>query len=220
MSRKKRNKSKKRRALRRQGHSPEPMAPGSLQIVSYNITFDAMEPVTKIPRAVNKQLVELHHLVHDNPEEAIPRLEALKDKYPNTPILYNYLSMAYSGVGDTEKSDALARENYRRNPGYLFAKVNYAEVCLQKGEYEEIPRIFDHKYDLKLLYPLRDEFHVSEVVGFMGIIGTYFAEIEEFETADRYYQILEELDPDHPITTRLGVKLMLHNIEKLFGSSH
>ena len=33
-------------------------------------------------------------------------------------------------------------------------------------------------------------------------------------------QQLEELDPDHPITTRLGVKLMLHNIEKLFGSSH
>ena len=54
----------------------------------------------------------------------------------------------------------------------------------------------------------------------MGIIGTYFAETGEFETAGRYYQILEQLDPDHPITTRLGVKLMLHNVEKLFGSLH
>ena len=194
------------------------MAPDTLQVISYQITFDAMEPVTKIPRAVEKQLTELHALVHDNPKEAIPRLEALKDKYPDTPVLYNYLGMAYSGVGNGEKSEAIARENYQRNPGYLFAKVNYAEICLQKGEYEEIPRIFNHKYDLKLLYPLRDEFHISEVVGFMGIIGTYFAETGEFETADRYYQILEQLAPDHPITTQLGVKLMLHNMEKLFGS--
>jgi tetratricopeptide (TPR) repeat protein len=218
MGRKKRDKSKRRRIRRALGEGPEPTAPETIQVISYNITFDSMEPATKIPRAVEKQLVDLHELIHENPQEAIPRLEALKDKYPNTPVLYNYLSMAYAGAGDSEHSEAIARENYRRNPGYLFAKVNYAEVCLQKGDYEEIPRIFNQKYDLKLLYPHRDEFHVSEVVGFMGIMGTYFAEIGEFETADRYYQILEQLDPDHPITTRLGVKLVVHALSKLFDS--
>src|ERR671923_87621 len=69
--------------------------------------------------------------------------------YPHVPTLYNYLSIAYPAAGDQEQATACVREAYRRHPQYLFAKVNYANLCLQQREVEKIPGIFDHTCDLK-----------------------------------------------------------------------
>jgi hypothetical protein len=99
-----------------------------------------------------------------------------------------------------EKAEACVLEAYRRHPTYLFAKVNYANVCLQKGEISKIPEIFDHKLDLKLLYPRRTRFHVSEFTGFAGVMCRYYGAIGEWDAAVIYYQILKQLAPKHPIT--------------------
>ena len=40
----------------------------------------------------------------------------------------------------------------------------YGDESLQKGEIEKIPEIFDNKFDLKMLYPNRNIFHISEYV--------------------------------------------------------
>ncbi len=194
---------------------PSDTSPDVVHLVSYKISFDAIESDEKIPPEVDDQLEELHGLVHERPKQAIPRLEALKARHPNVPILYNYLVIAHSRVGHREQADAVARENYERNPEYLFARLNYAEICLQTGKADEIPRIFNRTYDLKMLYPHRDVFHVSEVVGFMGIMGMYFLEIGKKEQAERYHQILTEIDPESQGTQRLGTRLMLANMEQL-----
>ncbi|MBN1935009.1 MAG: hypothetical protein JW934_10110 [Anaerolineae bacterium] len=65
-------------------------------------------------------------------------------------------------------------ENYRRNPDYLFARLNYAELFLRRGDYERVAEILEHKFDLKLLYPRRNRFHVSEVSNFIGLVGLYW----------------------------------------------
>ena len=75
--------------------------------------------------------------------------------YPHVPTFSNYLSIAYLAAGDQEKATALVREAYRRHPQYLFAKVNYANLCLQQGEIGKVPGIFDHACDLQQLYPHR-----------------------------------------------------------------
>ena len=51
-------------------------------------------------------------------------------------------SAFYLHSGDQEKATALVREAYRRHPQYLFAKVNYANLCLQQQEIGKIPGIF------------------------------------------------------------------------------
>ena len=64
-----------------------------------------------------------------------------------------------------------------------------------KGEYEQAAQILEHKFDLKLLYPKRKRFHISEVVNFMGVVGTYFVDTGQRETARRYYDVLREIAP-------------------------
>ena len=115
-------------------------------------------------------------------------------------MLSNYLSVAYLYSGDLEKTDACVREAYRRHPQYLFAKVNYANLCLQQGEIEKVPGIFDHTCDLKQLYPHRMRFHVSEFTGFAWVMCRYFCAINERETAVLYYQMLKQVAPRHPMT--------------------
>ncbi len=214
MGKKKRKSTKKRRPRPKQDIAPADESSEAVYFVSYDITYEPLPRDKKIPSEVVDQLEELHALIYNNPQEAIARLEPLKTKYPRVPILYNYLGATYSMVGDSEKVRAIARENYERNPDYLFAKINYAELCLRDGKYAEIPRIFDRKYDLTMLYPRRRTFHISEVVGFMSVVGLYYAEIGEKEIAQRYYAILRELEPHDRMTLRLGRRLRFYTLKR------
>lgn len=165
-----------------------------IELSTYEITYGPIQR-EKLPREINSQLEEIHDLVASDPKQAIARLQALKDKYPNAPVLYNYLSAAYSRIGDNKASMDLAQENYRANPDYLFAKVNYAQMCLYKGDAARIPEIFGEKYDLKQLYPHRNRFHATEFTAFTGVMCAYFAAIGRRETAERLYKALEQVDP-------------------------
>ena len=192
--------SKRRRAT--QSHRQAQDAPGVVYVTEYEITFSPIQDrhYRRLPRRVKDAIERLHDEAQRRPHKAIPELLEWIEKYPNIPMLYNYLSVAYSLAGQREKSEAVSQENYRRNPDYLFARLNYAEVCLAKGEYEKIGEIFEHKYDLKLLYPKRKRFHISEVANFMGLIGVYFFETGEREAAEKYYEILQQIAPGYPST--------------------
>lgn len=180
--------------------------PQKVHLLSYEITSEPLED-KKIPQEVKNRLEELYDLTNQKPMEAIPILSELKEKYPTVPVLYNYLSVAYSRCGDFQRLDEIALENYEKNPDYLFARLNYAQICMRKGELKKVPEILDNKFDLKLLYPHRTTFHVSEVVNFGGVVGLYFCAIGEPEKAKMYYKIIKELAPDHEITKNLGRSL-------------
>jgi tetratricopeptide (TPR) repeat protein len=197
---------KNRRSIskRSQSSSPEP-----LLLVQFEITDEPIEgrAFRKLPNSVKRELERLHWEAQRKPEQAIPELLEFKKKYPNIPQIYNYLTVAYSASKDMEKAEAIIEENIRRNPDYLFARVNYAEVCFARQEYEKIPEIFDHAYDLKALYPNRKRFHISEFANFMGIIGFYFAKTDQREMAERYNEMLQETAPDFPMAKRLNREL-------------
>jgi tetratricopeptide (TPR) repeat protein len=169
---------------------------------AYEITDEPLDSpyLKRIPAHVRDTLGDLHDKAQRRPNEAIPDLERLVATYPHMPMFSNYLSIAYVQVGDIEKAEACILEAYRRHPTYLFAKVNYANVCLQKGDLAKIPDIFDHKLDLKLLYPRRKRFHVSEFTGFADVMCRYYNAIGERDAAVIYYQILQRLAPRHPLT--------------------
>jgi hypothetical protein len=120
--------------------------------------------------------------------------------YPHLPLFANYLGSAYLHVGDVEKAETLLRETSRRHPHYLFAKINYAQLCLDKGDIAKIPSIFDHKMDLKQLYPHRKRFHIAEFTGFTVVMCRYYHAIEERDAAVSFYRILKQIAPRHPMT--------------------
>ena len=178
----------------------------------YDITDEplANRDIKKLPSQVQARIDDLYELAQHDPRQAIPELERLMTTYPHIPTFANYLSMAYLAAGDQEQATALVREAYRRHPQYLFAKVNYANLCLQQGEIEKVPRIFDHACDLQQLYPHRTRFHVSEFTGFAWVMCRYCCVINERETATLYYQMLKHVAPRHPMTKHAKRTLYPH----------
>jgi tetratricopeptide (TPR) repeat protein len=181
----------------------------AVKIVAYEITSEPIQDrrYKRLPHQVKDAIDRLHYEAEKRPHKAIPELLELIEKYPNIPMLYNYLSIAYSWAGQRQKSEEMIQENYRRNPDYLFARLNYAELYRARGEYDKIAEIFEHKFDLKLLYPKRKQFHISEVANFMGLIGLYFFETGERDAAEKYYDILNQIAPGYPMTKLLRRKL-------------
>lgn len=178
----------------------------SLQLLKYEITYDPIDS-DPYPPELEDELSKTHDLIHKSPKKAIPRIKKLIKEYSNLKMLYNWLSAAYSAIGENKKAENTVCENYKNNPDYLFAKLNYAEICLSKGNHKEVPKIFNEKYDLKLLYPEKTVFHVTEVIGFFSVLCKYFIKIYDIESANKYYEVLEKVDPEHPFTEDVGFLL-------------
>jgi len=178
-------------------------------VSEYKITSDPIrnEDIEKLPKRVRDNIGELYDTLMTRPGEAISPLKKLIKKYPHIPLFYNYLATAYNEIGDFRHADMIILENYKKNPRYIFAKAHYAELCLQRGNLRKIPVIFENKFDLKLLYPERDIFHVSEVAAFTGITGLYYYEIGEMEAAKICYRLLRKVDPRSPHTKKLKKRL-------------
>jgi tetratricopeptide (TPR) repeat protein len=181
---------------------PQRLTADALVYTEYDITDEPLDnrDIKKLPAPVQARIEDLYELAQHDPTQVIPELERLIATYPHVPTFFNYLSIAYLAAGDQEQATALVREAYRRHPQYLFARVNYANLCLQQGEIGKIPAIFDHAFDLKQLYPHRTRFHVSECTGFAWVMCRYFCAIGERETAALYYQMLKHVAPRHPMT--------------------
>jgi len=212
----KRKSGKTNKSSKIEGYTP-------VYLTQYEITDEPIEEraYRQLPKSVKERLENLYQDAQWNPQPAIVELLELKKKYPRVPQIYNYLAVAYSRVGEIGKAEAITIENIRRNPNYLFAKINYAEFCIQREEYEKIPEIFDHKFDLQMQYPNRKRFHISEFANFMGIIGLYFARTDQRELAERYNETLQEIASDFPAAERLNLELnpgrMTQVLKRLLG---
>ena len=185
--------------------SPSADAPMAVHISSYEITDEPIldREYRRLPARVKEAIERLHRESEIRPRNAIPELQALIERYPQVPQFYNYLTVAYSGIGALDKAEAVTLASIRANPDYLFARLNYAELCLMRKDYAKIPEIFDHKFDLKLLYPKRNRFHIAEVANFMGLIGLYFLAIGERGLAEKYNAALQETAPHFPMAQKL-----------------
>ncbi len=202
MSAKQRRKKKRRRP----GASGE--LPGDVIILpdlTYEITDEPIRDgsTKEPPDEICDILEELHEKIQDRPGEALPDLLKLKKRYGNVPVIFNCLFHAYVGTGDMESAEAVNRECLARFPEYLFGRVNYAMICLRKGEYAKVPGIFEHKFDLKELYPRRSVFHISEFTYFTGAIAMYLVATGEVEMARKCYRDIRKIAPGYPMTREL-----------------
>jgi tetratricopeptide (TPR) repeat protein len=205
MSKRKRKQSSRRPASRRGSSAADRV----VRLISYQITWGPLEdnPSNALPPEVESQADRLYHLTNSQPAQAIPELQNWIERYPDVAKLSNFLCAAYQAIGDEANAERIARENYRRHPDYLFAKLNYASSCIQQGNLDEIPAIFNNKYDLSMLYPGREVFHITEFVGFMSVMVSYFLAKGDEGQARVYYKMLQDVAPDHPATRSLSRRM-------------
>jgi tetratricopeptide (TPR) repeat protein len=219
--------AKRRKAQHKAQHKPadQRTAPvterrsADFGIMGFAVTIEPLpEPAfAALSRATKTELQRLYHLARTNPRAAAPQLMAALMRYPQVPSIFNYLFVAFAAMGDVKRAEAIVLENLRLHPNYLFARVNYAEIFLVHGEPGKVPETLGEELDLKQLYPERDRFHVSEVVGFYGVVGFYYWQTGRPEEAARCYALLRQLDPQHKMTQRLKAKVQPSWWRRLWG---
>lgn len=213
MSRADKERKRRRRRERggRRGAIPAALGRAGTPLVhlAYQITSEPLAapqdggPPRHVRDALHDEIEELHDLVRDDPAAVVERLKLLIEQYPDWGLLYNWLGAAYSRLGDMDNAEATAFLLYSRQPDYLFAKVNYAQLLLRRGDLDGVAKVFNETFDLKLLYPRRDVFHLSEFVAFCNITIEYLMRRGEVDAAHSLFDVLEELAPDHEVTRGL-----------------
>lgn len=148
----------------------------------------------------------LHELLRLDPRTAVAELRDWISREPS-PIFFNWLGAALTELGDDAAAAENTRENYRRNPDYLFARVNYAELCLADGDLAGAREALGETLDIRRLLGGRKRIHVSEAAGFFYVSALYRIETGDREGAERLYEFLEDLAPDDSTTETVRRRL-------------
>ncbi len=148
----------------------------------------------------------------------IDKLIRLIDKYPKVPLLKNYLSVAYNIRGNYAKAMELNDWIRADHPDYLFGRINEANDCIEKSDYEKVPEILGPALEISQLYPDRKVFHFAEVTNYFKVVIRYYAAIGNLEMAENRLEELKVLAPDEPDTKNTESYLITLRMESAFKS--
>ncbi|TXK94387.1 hypothetical protein BMR07_04090 [Methylococcaceae bacterium CS1] len=168
-----------------------------------------------LPQDVQDEFNKLSKIAEVNGAEVIPRLLELKQQYP-LPLIYSCLAIAYGRV-DPEKQKQIITENYQKNPKNIFSRCNYAHLCLAENEPDEIPQIFENHFELKNLYPKRNQFHYTEYTGLTSVICEYYIQKKQTEQAKELFAKLQEISPDSGDTQYIKKLLEPGFFQRIWG---
>ena len=183
-------------------------------IEGYEIVYGRLRTYAWQTDEMNEVIERLHHLTRESPAEAIPELLRAIERHPGVPVFYNYLSVACGALGDEERVDEVVRESFQRHPDYLFARLNYAELCLRRHDLEGAFKALDGRLELWELLPRRTRFHISEFACFTYVMGLFHLETGNREAARDCYERLRIAAPDDRYTRELYRRL--HPFRSLF----
>jgi tetratricopeptide (TPR) repeat protein len=161
---------------------------------------------SRLSPETREALPELHALMREDPRAAVTELRAWIAREP-LPMFFNWLSGAYSALGDINGVEETVRENYQRNPQYLFARVNYAELCLRDGDLDGAREALGGRLDIRALLGGRKRVHVSELTAYFYAAGLYHIKAGDLAAAENVYGILKNAAPDEPPTEALRRRL-------------
>jgi tetratricopeptide (TPR) repeat protein len=181
------------------------------RLQSFTIKFDALTPEESlndfppVSEEDEEVMAILYHTLIKHPDmltdncDFFRQLDAMRSKYPNNPIILNYLASGYQLLDQQERADAVIDETYERFPDYLFAKIGMANKYLRRGVPDKAIQVFRGSYTLKSLYPHRTVFHISEVRAFEYFMVEYFCMKNDVKQAEIHLQCLEKvLEEDDP----------------------
>jgi hypothetical protein len=177
----------------------------------------------------NTELVAQEYLKTLNsfttPIEKIAKLEELVKKYHDEPALASHLASAYRDINDHEYADQIVRNNYRKFPLSIFARCDYATLCLEENRPAQAAAAIEYTFNLSNLYPKRSTFHLLEVIEFHRFLINYFCVIKDFNRAVHNLSLLQQIAEGLPlldslrsiiITAVLQENLSKDSLDKLF----
>lgn len=188
-------------------------AAGHLLEVVYGGLPQASAPLTSETRDA---LPGLHALVQDDPRAAVAELRRWIEREP-LPMFYNWLIAAHNALGEVDAAEALVRENYERNPHYLFARANYAELCIRDGDLEGAREALGGGFDIRRLLRGRKRVHISELTAYFYAVGLYHLKAGDLDAAERAHELLKEAAPEELPTRMLGRMLHTRLRDRRFG---
>lgn len=173
----------------------------------------------KIPKQDLEEFLSLYELTETQPKKVYNILDNFLKKHPTLPEALSLLTFNFIQRRKIKRADETIAFNYKHNPDNLLVKVNYADLCLRNGEIEEIKEIFEDKFDLKDLYPDKEEFHFNEYRAFHVLLAHYFHDQKDQELAEGHLLLASNIDPKHPSVSFLAKKIYKKKKRKLFSSS-
>ena len=170
----------------------------NIELTSYNITGDSdfINTLFPIPYELDIQLQDLYKLALKGKKSSIKKFHRLIEKYPNVPMLKNYLSTVYQSMGNMEKANEVNTWIVAEHPDYLYGKLNLASKYIAENELDKVPEILGENLDLKTLYPERDTFHTNEFLTFFNVTVRYFSAKRDLDEARKRLEIMIEIDED------------------------
>ena len=188
-------------------------------ISGYNISasFEVISFQYGITPEIQEKLTEMSVKVQKKKNSAIKELNDLIKKHPSIPQFKSLLSILYDKQGNQFMSNEVNRRLVSLHPKYLHGKLHLANIAIANAEYEKVPEILGKAMDLKALYPDRNVFHYSEVLGFYQTTFLYFIGIENIEEARTRLDIIEKTDREFDLKTELfdfRRHLMLLSLDK------
>lgn len=184
----------------------------------FRYTGEPMEEqnLAKMPQHDKEQLWALYGEIRESTEAVLPKLIALKNRYPQVPCIYNYVAYAYALLQQEQQNFNILCETTRLFPEYFFGKISLAEYYINHNDHRKIPGIFNNKFEIYEHYPESVEvFHISEVRSFYIVIGRYFVRTNNLTRALYCYFTVEEVDPEHLALRQLGDEIVGKELKKL-----
>ncbi|MBF0144397.1 MAG: hypothetical protein HQL59_13195 [Magnetococcales bacterium] len=182
-----------------------------VRLFSLEITYDELDDefnrrMAQVP--VDGQA--LFESIGADPHGAMARLKTLVEQYPDVPTLSNWLCVAHSRLGNHREVKAVVETSFHRHPGYLFGRLNYAEILLGEGKLREAFEIFGKSFVLTDVVPGRETFHFSEVLSFYGLVARYVLSLGKLKTAMSFLGMLRQVKEDHHTTRLLEEMITRH----------
>ncbi len=164
------------------------------------IISDDPDQVEGMPRLGPDELKshpELLDQIVEEPDRAHETITELLRRHPDNPVLVHFLVQIAKVRKDDDEVAHLARKNFERHPDYLFAKIDWAQVLLDRKRSDEVPAVFNNQYHLAAIYPGRKYFHTSEAIGFARVMYQYFCAEKGATAAKVYLDMIAQIDPEH-----------------------
>lgn len=187
-------------------------------VISYD-PLEESEAMKALPEDVKESILALYFLLEENPEEVLQKTPEYISKYPDIPMLYNFLYGAYRKAGHPREAMKLLKETVQLFPNYLFGRVGYALYLLRRGEPEKAHAALENAGTLSQLYPKRKIFHVTEWKAFAYTMSLYWIQKGDINQAKIYFAIIQKIAPkSHEITDlqkKMKSQLFLQSLEKM-----
>ena len=176
---------------------------------TYPVSFEPMPDILgkKLGKEVLQTYLQLLEKVQTQPRKYYQEIKTFCSKYPDSSEVVNLLTFAHLQNKNLLEAEKLIEETYWKYPHYLFARINYADQCIRKKKLSEINKIFP-LFDLKILYPEKKIFHISELRGYWILMAHYHQALKNREKALDYYETVCKIDPYHSATLHLKKKLI------------